>query len=129
MRCSGEHFDYNWQYINKQSVAGGGVPTYLCAPAWPDRRRQFNESSGRDTFYRPVCVPTNIFIIDRFHNSTDIFVPLNCIQKKMHYDRNERFLIIIKTQLSMQTRGGRYIYLYDLITSTHGCNLQVIQRS
>lgn len=28
------------------------------------------------------CMRTNIFIIDRFHNSTDIFVPLNCIKKK-----------------------------------------------
>lgn len=114
MRCSGEHFDYNWQYINKQSVAGGGVPTYLCAPAWPDRR-QFNESSGRDTFYRPVCVPTNIFIIDRFHNSTDIFVPLNCIQKKMHYDRNERFLIIIKNPtLNANPRWQIYLYIYAI---------------
>lgn len=43
---------------------------------------QINESSLGSRHFLLACMRTNIFIIDRFHNSTDIFVPFNCIAGK-----------------------------------------------
>lgn len=48
---------------------------------------QINESSRRSRHFLLACMRTNIFIIDRFHNSTDIFVPFNCIAGKNDYGR------------------------------------------
>lgn len=48
---------------------------------WPGPVAKLTKArTGRDTFYGRMR--TNIFIIDRFHNSTDIFVAGNCIERK-----------------------------------------------
>lgn len=56
----------------------------------------------RDTFYGLGQKRTNIFIIDRFHNSTDIFAPLNCIAEKIIHvsrDFNQHFLLLANFKL------------------------------
>lgn len=82
------YFDYNWQYFNKQSRARGGCRHIYVT--WGKLTRsscQINESSCRSRHFLLARMRTNIFIIDRFHNSTDIFLPFNCIAEKLLWDR------------------------------------------